>query len=184
MYQGYDGLEVPLCERHYAKWKKYDYRTTSGRQMGKVHVVLAVLLVLSIASCFLPWVTANVAIDGEAWLTTNYGYQYIIPLGAQYTAPVATLSVFGFFLSVYSYRMKRRTRMLNLMAGVLILIGAVAAFAYTFSSAIAQATGSSTYSYSVSVWGEYGMGLEALLGFLVIIAGARTKPQTYLLRKG
>lgn len=61
------------------------------------------------------------------------------------------------------------------IAGVLILVGAIAAFAYTTSAAMAEATGS--FNYSINVWAEYGMGLEALFGFLMIIVGARTKPE-------
>jgi len=110
--------------------------------MEKAQTILAILLVLSIVSCFLPWITAKVTIDGEDRSTTNYGYEYIVPLGARYTAPVAILGVLGFILSAYSFKATQRIRMLNVIAGILILIGAIAAFAYTFSAAIAEATGS------------------------------------------
>jgi hypothetical protein len=144
--------------------------------MEKTQTILAILLVLSIVSCFLPWITANVRIGGEDRSSTNYGYEYIVPLGTRYTAPVAILSVLGFILSAYSFKATQRIRMLNVIAGILILVGAIAAFAYTFSAAIAEATGS--LNYSVNVLGEYGMGLEALFGFLMLIFGARAKPKT------
>jgi len=143
--------------------------------MSKGQIVLAILLLLSIISCFLPWLTAKVVIGEEDRSTTNYGYDYIIPLGARYSAPVAILGVIGFILSAYSFKAVERVRMLNVIAGVLILVGAIAAFAYTTSAAMAEATGS--LSYSINVWAEYGMGLEALFGFLMIIVGARTKPE-------
>jgi len=131
---------------------------------------LVILLLLSIISCFLPWITAKVIIGGEDRSTTNYGNQYIIPLGARYTVPVAILSVIGFILLAYSFKATQRIHMLRVIAGILILIGAIAAFAYTFSAAIAEATGA--LRYSISVWPEYGMGLEALFGLLMLIVGA------------
>ena len=143
--------------------------------MTKGQIVLAILLLLSIVSCFLPWLSADVRIDGEETSTTNYGYDYIIPLGAPYTTPVAILSVIGFVLSAYSFKATERIKKLNVVAGILILIGAIAAFAYSSNAAFAEASGS--LSYSISVLGEYGMGLEALFGFLMIIVGARTEPE-------
>lgn len=144
--------------------------------MEKTQIILAILLVLSVISCFLPWMTADVTIGGQDRSSTNYGYEYIVPLGTRYTAPVAILSVLGFVLSAYSFRATQRIRMLNVIAGILILVGVIGAFAYTFSAAIAEATGS--FNYSVNVFGEYGMGLEALFGFLMLIFGARAKPKT------
>jgi hypothetical protein len=149
-----------------------EFRLDWKRQMP-----LVILLLLSIVSCFLPWLGAKVIIDGVDMSTTNYGFEYIIPLGAPYTTPVAILSVIGFALSAYSFKATERIKKLNVVAGILILIGAIAAFAYTSSAAIAEATGSYSYSMSVDVWAEYGMGLEVLFGFLMIIVGARTKPE-------
>jgi len=165
--------------------------------MSKGQTVLAILLLLSIVSCFLPWITAKVRINGADHSTTNYGYDYIVPLGAPYTTSVSILNVLGFILSAFSFKVwqriarlspeekdteqgiqetfkaTRRIRRLNAIAGILILIGVIAAFIYTSDAAIAKATGS--VSYSVSVSAEYGMGLEALFGFLLIIIGARTE---------
>jgi hypothetical protein len=141
--------------------------------MERKQIVLAILLLVSIISCFLPWLTADVTIDGEARSTTSSGYEYIIPLGALYTAPVAILCVIGFILSAYSFRATQRTKMLNIIAGVLILIGVFAAFSYTSSVALGEATGS--YNFSINVLFEYGLGLEALFGFLILIFGASAK---------
>jgi len=99
--------------------------------MSRGQIVLAILLLLSIVSCFLPWLTAKVIIGEEDRSTTNYGYDYIVPLGARYSAPVAILGVIGFILSAYSFKAIERVRMLNVIAGILILVGAIAAFAYT-----------------------------------------------------
>jgi len=132
---------------------------------------LAILLLLSIVSCFLPWLTAKVIIGEEDRSTTNYGYDYIVPLGARYSALVAILGVIGFILSAYSFKAVEKVRTLNVVAGILILVGAIAAFAYTTSAAAGG------FNYSINVWAEYGMGLEALFGFLMLIVGARTKPE-------
>jgi hypothetical protein len=145
--------------------------------MEKGQTILAILLLLSIISCFLPWLTAKVVIDGEDRSTTNYGYQYIIPLGVRYTAmPMAILNVIGFILSAISFKAIERIRTLNVIAGILIMIGVALAFAHTLSAAMTAATGASR-GYSIFVSAEYGMGLEALFGFLMIIAGALVKPK-------
>jgi hypothetical protein len=136
-------------------------------------LLVIVLLALSIVACLLPWVTANVRTEEQNISTTNYGYEYIAPLGAKYAAPVAILNVIGFLLVVYSFKATERTRMLNVIGGVLVLVGAVAAFYYTSMSALADVRGS--LNYSVSVGGRYGMGLEVLFGILIIIVGARTR---------
>jgi hypothetical protein len=144
--------------------------------MEKGQTILAILLLLSIISCFLPWLTAKVVIDGEDRSTTNYGYQYIIPLGVRYTAmSMAILNVIGFILSAISFKAIERIRTLNVIAGILIMIGVALAFAHTLSAAMTAATGA--WGYSIFVSAEYGMGLEALFGFLMIIAGALVKPK-------
>lgn len=144
--------------------------------MSKGQIVLAILLLLSIVSCFLPWLTASVSVDGEDRSTANYGYHYIVPMGVRYTAPVAILSIIGFVLSAYSFNATEKVRRLNMVAGVMILVGAIAAFAYTFSAALGEATGSLDFSVNVSA--DYGMGLEILTGFLMIIVAWRTHPET------
>jgi hypothetical protein len=149
--------------------------------MTKGQIVLAILLLLSIVSCFLPWLTASVSVDGEdrSRSTTNYGYQYLVPMGVLYTAPVAILSIIGFVLSAYSFKATEKVRRLNMVAGVMILVGAIAAFAYTFTAALGEANGSlSLLSFSVNVSADYGMGLELLTGFLMIIVAWRTHPET------
>jgi len=139
--------------------------------MGKVQIALAILLLASVVSCFLPWLWAEVTHDEVNWSSTNYGYHYIIPLGAIHTAPVAILNVIGFILSAYSFKATERSKELNLIAGILIIIGAIAAFAYTATAAMAEVAGS--LRSSVHVGPEYGLGLEALFGLLIIIVGAR-----------
>lgn len=144
--------------------------------MSKTQIILAIVLVLTIVALFLPWVTAEVAIDGEYVSTTNHGYNYIVPGGAPYAAPMAILCVIGFILSAYSFKATNKIRKLNVIAGILIFIGPIAAFAYTSGAAVAAASGAGIASISVS--GAYGMGLEILFGILMIIFGARAKPKT------
>jgi len=117
-----------------------------------------------------------VSIGDEEHSTTNYGIHYIIPMGVRYTAPTAILSVIGFVLSAYSFKATESVRKLNIIAGVMMLLGVIAAFIYTFNAAIGEATGSSSFSVNVSA--EYGMGLEILFGFLIIVVAFRTKPET------
>lgn len=144
--------------------------------MSKTQIILAIVLVLTIVALFLPWVTAEVAIDSEYVSTTNYGYNYVVSPGAPYAAPMAILCVIGFILSVYSFKATNKIRKLNVIAGILIFIGPIAAFAYTSGAAMAEASGAGSASISVS--GAYGMGLEILFGILMIIFGARAKPKT------
>ena len=144
--------------------------------MSKTQIILAIVLALTIVALFLPWVAAEVAVDSEYVSTTNYGYNYIVPQGAPYAAPMAILCVIGFILSAYSFKATNKIRKLNVIAGILILIGPIAAFAYTSGTAMAEASGA--FSASVSVSGAYGMGLEILFGILMIIFGARAKPKT------
>ena len=144
-----------------------------GRTVSKAQILVIVLLALSIVACLLPWVTANVNTEYQNTSTTNRGYEYIAPLGAKYTAPVAILSVIGFLLIAYSLMATDRVKMLIVLGGILILVGAAAAFIYTSSAAMSDTSGS--MSYSVSVEGRYGMGLEVVLGILTIIVGARTE---------
>lgn len=142
--------------------------------MSKTQIILAVVLVLTIVALFLPWVTAEVAIDSEYVSTINHGYNYIVPGGAPYAAPMAILCVIGFILSAYSFKATNKIRKLNVIAGILIFIGPIAAFAYTSGAAMSELGGGG----SVSVSGAYGMGLEILFGILMIIFGARAKPKT------
>jgi len=138
-------------------------------------MLLALVLVLSIIACFLPWLKMDADITGKEPIERDiYGYDYIVPLGVPYTAPVAILNVIGFILSAYSFKWIQRTKMLNVVAGILILVGAMASFGYTTSVAFADV---SNKGGSFHAWGEYGMGLEALLGFLMIIIGAKQKPK-------
>lgn len=109
--------------------------------MKKSQTILTVFLLLSIIAFFLPWLNARVLIDGEDRSTTNYGYHYIIPLGARYTAPVAILCFIGFILSAYSLKETGKVRILNVLAGSLILIGAISAFFYTSSAALDEVAG-------------------------------------------
>lgn len=145
--------------------------------MERDRILLAILLLLSVISCFLPWFTTKVTArhpwrDEEYTSTyTNYGYDYIIPLGARYTAPVAILNVIGFILSAYSFKATERIRKLNVRAGVLILVGAIAAFAYTLYAYITEPLTIALVTYEL--WPEYGLGLEAFFGFLMIIVGRR-----------
>lgn len=133
-------------------------------------MLLASVLVLSIIACFLPWLKMDAAVVGEEPIKRDiYGYDYIVPLGAPYTAPVAILNVIGFILSGYSFKRIRRIRMLNVLAGLLILVGVATSFGYTTSVAFAVVLDKGG---SFHAWGDYGIGLEALLGFLMIIAGA------------
>jgi len=144
-----------------------------GRTVSKAQVLVMVLLALSIVACLLPWVTANVNTEDQNISTTNRGYEYIVPLGAKYTAPVAILSAVGFLLIAYSLMATGRAKMLIVLGGTLILVGAAAACAYTTSAAMSDTSGS--LSYSVSVEGRYGAGLEVVLGILTMIVGARTE---------
>lgn len=153
-----------------------DVDTEIGGNVRKGQIVVVVLLVLSIVACFLPWVSANVETEDLNISTTNSGYEYMAPLGAEYTAPVAILSVIGFILIAYSFKATDRARMLIVLGGILILVGAVAAFMYTSSAAMSDTSGS--LSYSVSVEGRYGMGLEVLLGVLTLIVGVRTESES------
>ncbi len=144
--------------------------------MSKTQIILAIVLVLTIVALFLPWVKAEVAIGSEYVSTINHGYNYIVPGGAPYAAPMAILCVIGFILSAYSFKATNKIRKLNVIAGILIFIGPIAAFAYTSGAAMAEASGA--VSASISVSGAYGMGLEILFGILMIIFGARAKPKT------
>ena len=144
-----------------------------GRTVSKAQIFVIVLLALSIVACLLPWVTANVSTEEQDIATTNSGYEYIVPLGAKYSAPVAILSVIGFVLIAYSFKATDRARMLIVLGGILIIVGAAAAFIYTTSAAMSDTSGS--LSYSVDVEGRYGMGLGVILGILTIVVGARTE---------
>jgi len=138
--------------------------------MSKTQIILAAVLVLAIVALFLPWVSVEVAVDSQYVSTTNYGYNYIVPRGAPYTAPLAILCVIGLILSAYSFKARDKIGKLNVIAGILVLVGPIAAFAYTSVTAMAEASGA--VSSSVSVSGAYGMGLEILFGVLMIIFGA------------
>jgi len=141
-------------------------------------MLLAIVLVLSIVACFLPWLKMDAAILGEEQIKRDiYGYDYIVPLGAPYTAPVAILSVIGFILSAYSFKRIQRIRILNVVAGILILVGVIASFGYTASVAFADVF---EKGGSFNAWGDYGMGLEALFGLLMIIIGALQKPRVLM----
>lgn len=141
--------------------------------MSKIQIILAIVLVLTIVALFLPWVEASVTVGAVEHSTTNYGYNYIVPGGALYAAPVGILCVIGFILSAYSFKARNKIRKLNIIAGILILVGVIAAFVYTTSAAMSEPGAS-----SVSVSGAYGMGLEVLFAILVIIFGAFAKPKT------
>lgn len=143
-------------------------QTQSSSSWGQA--VLAIMLLLSVVACLLPWLTARVIIDGVNRSSYNYGYQYIIPLGARYTAPIAIANVIGFTLSAYSFKKPQKTRSLNILAGILILVGVIGSFSYTSSAILADKAGALTWS--INVRPEYGMSVEALLGFLMIIVGA------------
>ena len=152
----------------------------TARKLSKGQIVLIVLVALSIVACFLPWLTARVEVAYQdtpttVMTTTISGYEYIAPLGAKYTAPVAILSVIGFVLIAYSFKDTKRERMLIALGGTLILAGAIAAFGYTSatvtSAAMADYTG--YLSLLVRVDGQYGMGLEVLFGILIIIIAWR-----------
>jgi len=170
-YKAPDGLIIPLCDKHYKEWKKHEYKYEYKRWPK---MLLAFVLVLSIIVCFLPWLKMDAAITGEEPIKREiYGYDYIAPLGAPYTAPVAILNIIGFILSAYSFKQTKRIKMLNVVAGILILVGVAASFGYTTSVAFADV---SNKGGSFNAWGDYGMGLEALLGFLMIIIGVKQKP--------
>jgi len=144
--------------------------------MSKTQIILAVVIVLAIVALFLPWVEVEVAVDSEYVSNTNYGYNYIVPQGAPYVAPMAILCVIGFILSAYSFKATNKIRKLNVIAGILIFIGPIAAFAYTSGTALTEASGA--FSASISVVVAYGMGLEILFGIIMIILGVRAKPKT------
>jgi len=61
-----------------------------------------------------------------------------------------------------------------LHACILILVGVIASFGYTTTVAFADVFDKGG---SFSAFGDYGMGLEALLGLLMIIIGAKQKPE-------
>ena len=142
--------------------------------MSKIQIALAIVLVLSIVALFLPWLTANVVVGGQDRSTVNHGYDYVVPR-APYSAPVAVLCVIGFTLSAYSFKATAKVRKLNVIGGILILAGVIAAFAYTTAAAMGQAGGGLNYSVNVSA--NYGMGLTILFGFLMIVFGARARPK-------
>lgn len=172
-----DGQVAWLCEDCYKKWTLSSV-STSGKWTLSVRLILilAILLLLSIISCFLPWLKMDAAVVGEVPIKRDiYGYDYIVPLGAPYTAPIAILNIIGFILSAYSFKRIRRIRILNVVAGILILVGVIASFGYTTSVASADVSGKGG---SFNAWGDYGMGLEALFGFLLMIVGALLKPKT------
>lgn len=70
-------------------------------------IALAVTLALNIIAYFQPWFTR----DGPVYM----GYNCMIPFGS--------LCVAGFIFSIASFRLRDQVRLLNLVAGVLILIG-------------------------------------------------------------
>jgi len=142
--------------------------------MSKIQIMLAIVLVLTIVALFLPWLNATTVVGGERVATINRGYDYIVPL-APYTAPVAVLCVIGLVLSAYSFKAETKVRKLNVIAGVLIIVGVIAAFAYTTAAAMGAARGG--LGGSINVSGSYGMGLTILFGFLMIIFGALAKPR-------
>ncbi|UCE29398.1 MAG: hypothetical protein JSV85_01305 [Candidatus Bathyarchaeota archaeon] len=139
--------------------------------MRRAVILLIIVLSMSVISCFLPWLRLDAAIGGEERIIRDiYGFDYVAPLGAPYTAPVAILNVVGFILSAYSFKQTKKIKMLNAAAGILILIGIVASFSYTTTVGSADATNrGGTIDFGV----QYGMGLEALFGLLVIAVGAR-----------
>lgn len=143
--------------------------------MSRIQIMLIVVLVLAIVGLFLPWVGMSGTVGGLDGSTTNYGYNYIVPGGAPYAAPLAILCVIGFILSAYSFKATNKIRKLNVIAGILILVGPIAAFAYSSSAAMAEAL---SVGGSIHLSGAYGMGLEVLFGILMIIFGARAKPKT------
>jgi len=144
-------------------------------KISEARLTMVILLLLGVAACFLPWVSAEVVILGVTdQSTTNSGYEYIVPLGASYTAPLAVLAVIGFAILAYSLtldesdsRGERRIRMLGVIAGILVQVGAMAAFVYTLTQAAAEPAGGT--SYSVEVTSRYGMLFEGLFGFLIMI---------------
>lgn len=115
-------------------------------------------------------------VDGVADQSiTNFGYDYIVPLGARYAAPVAILAVVGFAILAYSFalnesrsRERRRIRMLGIIAGIMVQVAVIAAFVYTTTEAAAAPEGST--SYSVVVSSRYGMLCTGLFGFLIMMA--------------
>lgn len=131
-------------------------------------VMLAILL-LGVIALFLPWLNASVIIGGYDRSTLNYGYHYIIPLNTRYAAPTAIANVLGFMLFAYSFKKPQKARSLSILAGTLVIVGVIASFSYTYSATLAEITGATYHSISGRL--DYGMGLEALSGFLMIMAG-------------
>jgi hypothetical protein len=180
--KGFDSILAAICG-HLLKdiscpkglWP-IDVDTEIGGNVRKAQMMVVTLLALSVVACFLPWMTANVETEDQNISTTNSGYEYIVPLGAKYTAPVAILSVIGFVLIAYSFMAIDKARMLIVLGSILVLVGAVAAYIYTSSAAMSDTSGS--LSYSVLVEGRYGLGLEVLFGILTLVVGVRTESES------
>lgn len=148
--------------------------------------LVIVLLLSSVAACFLPWITArNTAVWEYGSVnksTTNFGYQYIIPTGATWAAPVGVLNVAGYIISIYSLKATQKFRKLNVIAGLFIIIGAAAAYVSTFLAMVAEVEGHIACNIlggNIVIQAEYGIILEVLSGFLMIIAGIRSKPEIF-----
>lgn len=142
--------------------------------MEKRQIILAIVLLLSATTYFLPWFTVQVSFNGEVWTETSYGYYYVVPFVAPYTVSVGVLCVMGFILSAISFKLRQRFELLNIAAGIFILIGVAGSFIYTFSVAFSGVSPGKT-SWSVNVWGEYGTGLMFLSGLLIAAIGAIQK---------
>lgn len=142
--------------------------------MERRQIILAVVLLFSVTTYFLPWFTAKVSFNGEILTEASYGYYYVVPIVTPYFVPTGVFCVIGLVLSTISFKRMRRFQLLNIIAGILILLGTISSFVYTFNVAASKVP-SDSISWSVNVWGEYGMGLMFLFGLLIAIIGAFQK---------
>jgi len=142
--------------------------------MERRQIILAVVLLFSVATYFLPWFTAKVSFNGEVLTETSYGYYYVVPIVTPYFVPTGVFCVIGLVLSTISFKRMRRFQLLNIIAGILTLLGTISSFVYAFNVAASKVP-SDSISWSVNVWGEYGMGLMFLFGLLIATIGAFQK---------
>lgn len=119
-------------------------------------IALAVTLALNIIAYFQPWFTS----DGHVYL----GYNCTVPFGS--------LCVAGFIFSIASFRLRGHIRLLNLVAGILILLGVALTMAVSVVFEIFTKVMEGAYTT------EYGVGLQAFFSLVLILVGIFQKEKT------
>jgi len=119
-------------------------------KMKKRISLLATTLILCIIAYSMPWATTETK--------TYSGWQSTIPFGA--------FCIVGFGLSGISFKFREHIRLLNIIAGVFIVLGTILFFGFMrlFEFLVGWKIGS-------------GVTLEFLLGIALVIVGIIQKPE-------